>query len=107
VELSAAALVLSDVVDGLMLALGVACLIGEFAEELSEAVVSESSLAEPHPDRHAAISPTATAVICFACTMSFRMTLKTAGRSTQTTACHPSDEAADVWLALPRRLRNP
>jgi hypothetical protein len=60
-----------------------------------------------HPDRHAAISPTATVVICFACTMSFRMTLKTAGRSTQTAACHPSDEAADVWLPLPRRLRNP
>jgi hypothetical protein len=45
-ELSAAALVLSDVVDGLSeLALGVARLIGELAEELREAVVSESSVA--------------------------------------------------------------
>jgi hypothetical protein len=46
VELSAAALGLSDVVDGLSeLALGVARLIGELAEELREAVVSESSVA--------------------------------------------------------------
>ena len=48
-ELSAAALVLSDVVDGLsVLALGDAGgarLIGELAEELREAVVSESSVA--------------------------------------------------------------
>jgi hypothetical protein len=49
VELSAAALVLSTAVDRLsVLALGVvggACLIGELAEELREAVVSESSVA--------------------------------------------------------------
>jgi hypothetical protein len=49
VELSAAALVLPDVVDGLsILALAVADgarLIGELAEELREAVVSESSVA--------------------------------------------------------------
>ena len=45
-ELSAAALVLSDVVDGLSeLALGVTRLIGELAEELRDAVVSESSVA--------------------------------------------------------------
>jgi hypothetical protein len=46
VELSAAGLVLSDVVDGLsVLALGIARLIGELAEELREDVVSESSVA--------------------------------------------------------------
>ena len=73
-ELSAVALVLSDVFDGLsVLALGVVRLIGELPEEFREAVVSGSSVAYPHPDRHAAISPTAAAVICFACTMSFRM----------------------------------
>jgi hypothetical protein len=48
VELGAVALVGPDVVDGLLvLALGVAggaCLIGETAEELMEAVVSESSV---------------------------------------------------------------
>ena len=46
VELSAVALVLSDVVDGLsVLALGVVRLIGELAEEFREAVVSGSSVA--------------------------------------------------------------
>jgi hypothetical protein len=45
-ELSAAALVLSDVIDGLsVLALGAARLVGEIARELREAVVSESSVA--------------------------------------------------------------